>query len=248
MSSFPDSSRPGIQVIRRAARVLEAVGARNGVMRLADLDDAVGLAKTTAHRIVGALATERLLRVDADGRLWLGSALGALSGAAAAGLVNELRPSLAELQAAIDETVDLSVLEGDAVRFVDQVQSTQALRVVSAIGAAFPLHCTANGKAFLAAMPEEQAERLLQRPLGRFTPATVTSAAAVLDELAQIRASGVAFDREEHTTGIAAVGALVTRDGVPFAAISVPVPAERFAERESELVLHLTAICRTAST
>ncbi|MEU6068682.1 MULTISPECIES: IclR family transcriptional regulator [Streptomyces] len=248
MSSPPEAGRSGIQVIRRAARILDAVGAHNGAMRLADLDDEVQLAKTTTHRIVSALAEERLLRIDPDGRVWLGSALCALAGTAASGLVEQLRPVLVELQRQVDETVDLSVLESDAVRFVDQVQSTQVLRVVSAVGAAFPLHCTANGKAFLAALPRETVDRLLARAMERFTPTTVTSKADLLEELARIRTTGVAFDREEHTVGIAAVGAVVTRDGAPVAAISIPVPAERFAAREAQLVRHLRTACESAST
>ncbi|MEU6083322.1 IclR family transcriptional regulator [Streptomyces sp. NPDC047108] len=248
MSSSPEAGRSGIQVIRRAAAVLAAVGARNGALRLAELDDVVGLAKTTTHRIVNALAEERMLRIDADGRIWLGSALSALAGAAATGLVDELRPTIKELQQEVDETVDLSVLEGNAARFVDQVQSTQPLRAVSAVGTAFPLHCTANGKAFLAAMPDEAAERLLPSRLEGLTPATITSKERLLAELVTVREEGLAFDREEHTTGIAAIGAVVTRDGVPVAAISMPVPAERFAERETHLAERLRAACEAAST
>ncbi|MFD5430109.1 IclR family transcriptional regulator [Streptomyces sp. NPDC127084] len=248
-SSSQRPDRAGIQVIRRAVCILETVGAHNGSMRLASLDDAVGLAKTTTHRIVSALAEERLLRIDVDGRIWLGSALGALARVAAVGLVDELRPTLVSLQREIDETVDLSVLEGDAVRFVDQVQGTQALRVVSAVGAAFPLHCTANGKAFLAALPDEQVEHLLRRhPLQRFTPATLTSQEQLRREIETIRASGAAIDRQEHSLGIAAVGAVVTRDGAPYAAISVPVPFERFATHQDTLIERVTAACRSVST
>ncbi|MFJ3233753.1 IclR family transcriptional regulator [Streptomyces sp. NPDC086787] len=243
-----DPGRSSIQVLGRAARILKTVGAHNGTMRLASLDDAVGLAKTTTHRIVTALAEEQLLRVDMDGRIWLGSALGALAREATAGLVDDLRPTLVSLQQTIDETVDLSVLEGDAVRFVDQVQSSQALRVVSAVGAAFPLHCTANGKAFLATLPDDQVEHLLSRPLQRFTPATITSREQLLEELAAIRATGTAIDRQEHSPGISAVAALVTRDGEPYAAISVPVPAERFAAQQDALLRHVQTACKNAST
>ena len=64
-----------------------------------------------------------------------------------------VRPFMQELSRLADETVDLSVLSGASAVFVEQVQGTQRLAAVSAVGKAFALHCTANGKALLALMP-----------------------------------------------------------------------------------------------
>jgi DNA-binding IclR family transcriptional regulator len=103
------------------------------------------------------------------------------------------------------------------------------------VGEVFPLHCTANGKALLAAMEEETALALLPKRLPRFTPSTIVSQEKLRAELARVRATGVAYDREEHTEGICAAGAAVRDAGGPVAAISVPVPSQRFAGREREL-------------
>ena len=125
------------------------------------------------------------------------------------------------------------MLDGAGVRFIDQLAAPHRLRAVSAVGSTFPLHCTANGKALLAALGDEQLRDLLPARLERFTPATITARDDLRAELAEIRSSGVAYDREEHTEGICAVAAVVRDAGGPVAAISVPVPTQRFAGQEA---------------
>lgn len=227
-----DARRPGIQAITRAGTILRALEQAPHGLTLGELSAAAGLPKSTVHRLAGALAGEDLVSV-AGGRLRLGAGLVRLGAAARRGLRDELRPVLEDLRAELDETVDLAVLDGAVVRFVDQVPAAHRLRAVSAVGAGFPLHCTANGKALLAALPPDQALALLPARLERFTPATITSRAALLDELDRIRHTGVAVDREEHTEGICAVGAAVADPAGPAAAISVPVPTPRFTRGEA---------------
>ena len=81
--------------------------------------------------------------------------------------------------------------------FVDQIQSSHRLRAVSAIGVRFPLESTANGKAALAALEDTEAEAALTR----FGPGIAERLRA---EVAEIRRTGIAFDRDEHTPGISA--------------------------------------------
>ena len=118
---------------------------------------------------------------------------------------------------------------------------------VSAIGARFPLYCTANGKALLAALPVDRALALLPARLPRLTPHTIATRAALLRELEQIRAGGVAFDRQEHTEGICAVGAAVLNAEGPVAAISLPVPTPRFRGSEKRYARAVAAAAREAS-
>jgi DNA-binding IclR family transcriptional regulator len=234
-SSAGGNSRHGVQAIARAAAILRALeGAPQG-LGISELAAATQLPKSTVHRLVTALATELLVSQDGEGRVRLGSAIARLGAASREALGERLRPVLVALRRRLDETVDIAVLDGAAVRFVDQVPAPRRLRAMSSVGELFPLHCTANGKALLAAMPVEQVEALLTGRLERFTPRTIVSRAKLFDALAQVRETGVAFDREEHTEGICAVGAAVGDKENPLAAISVPVPAPRFYGREEEL-------------
>jgi len=230
--THPTDRRPGIQAIARAAAVLRALEGEPRGLALGELAAAVQLPKSTVHRLAAALADEGLVTL-AGGRIRLGAELARLGAATRRTLRDDLRPVLEELRAQVDETVDLAVLDGATARFVDQVPAAHRLRAVSAVGAGFPLHCTANGKALLAALPDDQALALLPARLERLTPATITSRAALLEELARIRRAGVAIDREEHTEGICAVGAVVADPAGPVAAISIPVPLTRFAGNEA---------------
>ena len=105
-------------------------------------------------------------------RVKLGPGLVQLGAAADVGTEKIVRPFMQELARAADETVDLSVLRRDAAVFVEQIQGTQRLAAVSAIGKEFPLHCTANGKALLTLITPERRERLLGGRLKKFTEAT----------------------------------------------------------------------------
>lgn len=240
-------SRPGIQAIARAGRVLRALEAAPAGLGLAELAAEVSLPKSTVHRLTAALAAEDLVATAPGGRIVLGGGLARLAQAGLAALPTRLRPALESLSRASGETVDLAVLDGDAVRFVDQLPGPQRLRAVSAVGAVFPLHCTANGKALLAALGPDRARALLPAKLARLTPHTITSHGALAAELAEAARTGVAFDREEHSEGICAVGAAVLGPDGPAAALSVPVPTPRFLGSEQRLAGAVREAAREAS-
>lgn len=222
-------SAPGIQVLQRAAEVLRVVGAARDGLRPSELAAATGLPKSTVHRVAKALEDEALLVTAGDGRIVLGPQLAVLGQQATATVVEQLGPVTQRLHDATGETVDVSVLERGVARFVDQIQSTHALRAVSAVGERFPLHSTANGKALLAALPPEESADLLGPDL---TP-------KLRAELDAIRAGGLAHDTEEHTPGICALGFAVVRGGRPICAISMPIPAGRFSEVRDDVTAAL---------
>jgi DNA-binding IclR family transcriptional regulator len=248
LSTDSHLKRSSVQLIARTADILRALESAPEGLGLTELSAEVGLAKSTVHRLVTALVAEDFVGSTRDGRLRLGRGLAQLGAAARSSLRQDLRPILVRLAAELDETTDLSILDGSTMRFIDQIPSTHRLRAVSAVGVTFPLHSTANGKALLAALPAEQVAALLPARLSADTPKTITTRRDLWDELDRIRASGgIAYDREEHTEGICAVGAVV-RDAYGIAgAISVPVPAQRFSARERELVTHLSAAVTEAT-
>jgi DNA-binding IclR family transcriptional regulator len=147
-----------------------------------------------------------------------------------------LHGTLQRLYEEVNETVDLAILAGDHVRFIDQIPAPHRLRPVSAVGEVFPLHCTANGKAVLALLPPETARELRPGRLPRLTSHTHTTAKALIAELDEVRRTSIAFDREEHTEGISAVGFAMRHGPATYAAISVPMPTARFELRVDELV------------
>ncbi len=233
----------GVQVVGRAAAMLRALDGHPEGLSLAAVAREVSLPRSTVHRLAAALLEEGLLEpASSSGGLRLGPEIRRLARGGQPDLRTELRPFLEMLSASLFETVDCAVLEGNQMRFIDQLPAPHRLRAVSAVGAGFPLHCTANGKATLALLGRERALALLPARLARFTPATITRRADLSAELEQIERGGVALDLQEHTAGICAAGIAVRDLSGRIAALSVPVPAQRFKGREDEITAELTRV------
>ncbi len=228
--------RNGVQVIARAAEIIRALEGSNG-MSLGLLAGKVGLPKSTVRRIIAALDSENfVVSTSPGGRLRLGPALVRIAHSIRFPIAETARPYLRKLSERTGETVDLALLDGDKAVFVDQIPGSQRLRAVSAVGVSFPLHCTANGKAMLAAMDAGELNRIKKRiRLFASTENSIRSWTRLEEELLRIRETGIAYDREEHSIGISAVGTAIIGFEGEIAAITIPTPTVRFAEKESEL-------------
>jgi DNA-binding IclR family transcriptional regulator len=200
-----------------------------------------GLPRTTVHRICRALEQEGFVETDgASGHLRLGPGLMAFAVTSRRDLHTIIGGYLERLSRELNETVDLAVLDGSEVLFVAQHPApVRVLMAVSHVGARFPAHCTSNGKALLAQLPDEEVVRRLPPRLEIPARGEVISREALLAELAQVRVSGVAYDREEHRAGICAVGVVVSDVDGNVASITVPMPAARFRESERAVVAAL---------
>jgi IclR family transcriptional regulator, acetate operon repressor len=238
-----------VQVIARAATILRALEEENKGLSLGQIAQRVNLARSTVQRIVAALECEKLvIAATPNGRVRLGPAILRLAASVRSDFLALARPYLERLSEELHETVDLAMIKKDHLVFIDQVIGSQRLRAVSAVGETFPLYCTANGKAYLAQLSEAGVEKLIGRTYEPRTPHTISKLEALLKELAEARRSGVAFDREEHTLGICAVGvALHDPLGNPIA-ISVPVPSQRFEDRAAMIAERLIATKRAMET
>lgn len=232
----------GIQVIARAAKMLRVLQSHPGGLTQAEIGERMGMARSTVSRILNALEDEGLVAGrEARGPYRLGPEIVRMAGAVRLGVVTDLHPFLTELSRELDETVDLSILEWDRASFVDQVVAPRRLQAVSAVGESFPLYCCANGKALLACLPHVMQTQALPSRLVPLTANTITNVTALRDELDRVQAEGVAYDREEQTEGICAVGVALPAVVDELVAVSVPVPAQRFYRRESELAEALLA-------
>jgi len=236
------SSSGGIQVVSRVAQIFRALDNEPQGLSLSQLAKRVDLPRSSTHRIVSALTSEGLLAAASpNGRVLLGPEISRLA-AGRREFWRELRPYMERLFFSTEETVDCSILDGDHARFVDQIAGSHRLRAVSVVGSSFPLHSTANGKAILAALTPDERSRLLPGRLKRYTDNTITSPTALMKELEEIRETGVAFDREEHTIGISAVGIAVQDPTGDFAALTVPMPTQRFIGRDTQIATALLEI------
>jgi len=221
----------GLSSVDNALWLLQLVGERQA-LRVAEAADLLGVARSTAHRLLSALRRREFVMQDRpNGAYRPGPALNAIGLAAISriDIRRVARPFLEELQEETRETASLAVLEGTTIRFVDCVESSRSVRVGNRTGVVRPAHASAVGKAILAQLPASELQRRYPDeniPAG--APAALTDRRALEQELEEIRAQGYALNWEESVEGVSAVAA-VLRDmsGAPVAAIGIAAPSSR---------------------
>jgi len=222
--------------VANAARVLKAFTPNEREWGVTDLARRLGIAKSTAHRLLATLTDEGLLEQDpASGRYRLGLIVFDMAAAAQSMDLHEavLAP-MTQLRNRTGETVQVAVLDGREVVYVERLDSPNTLRLFLEVGRRNSAHSTGCGKALLAFLPPEQLDRRLRNwKLNAKTPHTITDATALRRDLAEARRRGYAVNRRESEAGVISVAAPI-RDigGRPIAAISVAGPAERLEVHE----------------
>lgn len=229
--------RPGtLGSVANAARVLRAFTATEREWGVSDLARRIGIAKSTAHRLLATLTDEGLLEQDVEtGRYRLGLAVFDLAAAVQTHDLHEavLTP-MTELRNRTGETVHVGVLDGREVVYIERLDSPNTLRLFLEVGRRSSAHCTGCGKALLAFAPTKQVDRLLKGwKLPRITPHTLTTEAALRGDLEIVRHRGYACNRRESEVGVISFAAPIRdRSGRTVAAISVAGPAERLEPDE----------------
>ena len=212
------------------------------------------LPKATAHRVLKSLVQAGYLRFDVESARYFGDLKLASLGSAVTShfdLKSYVRPHLITLQEETKHTCNLGVLSGDAGVYLDKIESPEAfgIKLYSAIGKRFPLHCTAMGKVLLAGMRAPERRKVLARKLDAVTPRTVTDPMALERELREVQRCGYAVDRQEITRGIMCVAAPIrSGEGSTVGAISVAFPASIDEERGIESEIQAVIRCAAAVT
>jgi IclR family acetate operon transcriptional repressor len=220
-----------IESVDNALRLLLMFRDR-GEIRLSEAREALGVAQSTAHRLMAMLAYHDFVRQDPVSRAYrAGPALidVGLSVVRAMDIRAIARPFLEELMRQVGETVHLATLEGAGARFLDAVESEHALRVAGRTGRVLPAHATSVGKAMLAALPDEEIDRLYpDDPLPAQTDRTITTREELKAELQRVRRRGYASNAGESEDGVSSIGvAVLNSSGRPVAAVSVAAPLSR---------------------
>src|SRR3954471_16703312 len=154
----------GVQSVDRAIAVLEIL-AREGDAGVSEIADQVGIHKSTASRLLGALLARDLVQQNNErGKYQLGFGILRLAASIPGrlSLVHEARPVLEALAAEFKETVNLAVLRSHFAVNVDQAMGPSTLATQDWIGSLTPLHATSSGKVLLAALDTEERDRLLK--------------------------------------------------------------------------------------
>jgi IclR family KDG regulon transcriptional repressor len=216
----------------RTLDLLELLSKQRNGLSLADISHALRIPKSSALQILRTLeAREYVARDRVTRGFQLDVRVFALGRAYAESLdlVREGQRVLAALSRTLDETCHLAVLAGLDVVYVAKEESSQPMRMVSAVGRRLPAHATGVGKMLLAMLDEPVLNaRLKGVRLTRLTPRTITTVAQLRDELRVTRDRWFAFDWEESTDGLRCLATpILDQHGTVIAAISASVPAVR---------------------
>jgi IclR family transcriptional regulator, acetate operon repressor len=219
----------GSSVLSRAAAVLDAFGADTAELGVSELARRTGLAKSTAHRLVGELVRLGWLE-QAGPRVRLGLhlfELGQLVPRQRA-LKEAALPFMEDLREATGSNVHLAVLEGLEVVYVEILRVRDRQALPSRVGGRLPAHATGVGKAILAFSPPDVVKARVDAGLVRRTAYTVVMPGALTRELAAVRETGISYDRQESALGVVCAAAPVFgADGRVLGSLSVTGRAER---------------------
>jgi DNA-binding IclR family transcriptional regulator len=221
----------------RALTVLEHLAAAGQPFSLSQLSARLHIPKATLARIIESLETHGYVTHMPDSRgADRGIALGpraaqlALTTLANSTFTRACRALLRGLVDVLGESCNLTVLDGDAVLYVERVETNEPLRLQMQPGMRVPLHCTASGKLFLSQMaPAERALVLARMQLKGMTSRTLTDARVLAAELDRLAVRGIGIDNEEFVRGMVAIAVPVRNldSGSVLAALAVHAPTAR---------------------
>lgn len=215
-----------VQSVGRALDILEILADAGGEMGISDIAAATDLPLPTIHRLLRTLVSRGYAHQTPRRRYALGSRLIPLGELAGGAVGDSARPVLAELVATTGESASLAMRDLDRAVYVAHVASKRSMRMFTEVGRRVEMHATGVGKCLLAMGSDEAALAVVERVgLESRTPATITTAEALLDELARIRVQGYALDAEEQEVGVTCVAVPV--DGPVRLAMSVSGPTSR---------------------
>ncbi|HEV7652933.1 MAG TPA: IclR family transcriptional regulator [Actinophytocola sp.] len=218
------STKPTVPAVARAARALEVVSASPDGMTLSEIARAIPAPKSSCRAVIATLVESGLLARATTGTYRLGWKVVELGRAylARSDLTTEFRRVDAELDLLGEDTIVLSLLDGRAVLYVHMRPGSRPVAVHYEIGTRLPAHCTAGGKALLAALPPARTANLYAD--GRFDVLTRHSIAS-LDELSRelerVGKRRYAIDDEETALGMVCFGAAILGPAGPVGALSV---------------------------
>jgi len=223
-----------MRAAQRLFAVLELL-AQQGAMGVTELSMAAKLNKATGFRLLNTLAALGYVRQEGSGKYRLTYKLLGVAGKLLeqSDMRSLVRPYLERIAAQTGETVHLVQREDDHLVYIDKVEPTvNSIRMVSRVGMAQPLTCTAVGKALLAVHSEREAREVFNRsPVRPLTPYTITRWEDFSAELAQVRRLGYAMDNEENELGVRCIAvALADFSGRCTHAVSVSAPVSRMTD------------------
>ncbi len=238
-----------VGVIGKVFDILELLNRCPAGLQLKQIAEKTKINKSTTYRFLSHLEYDGYLFRDVEGAYMLAPRLARLGSGFSfySTLCKICRPTLENLQKVTGETINLAVLDGFDVLYLDVLETLNAFRLVSEIGMRRPAYCTALGKAILANIDDEQRKQEIFSSItfGRTTPRTITTIGQLTKQLTQIREKGFSLDDEEAVTGARCLGSAIKgANGEVVGAISMSGPVVRITS--DRLPFFTQEICKAS--
>ncbi len=236
----PATGGGGIQVIDRLVALLESLARNGGEASLKVLAAETGLHPSTAFRILASAGENGLIERGDGGLYGFGARLTAWAALrqGETDIRDLARPVMEWLRDQVEETINLTLREGDEVIYVERATPHRMMRVEQVIGSRAPLHVTAVGKLLLASGGEAAVRDYAARTgLPAYTEHTLTRVGDLWRQASQALTAGYAFDNEEAEIGVGCIGVLIHYPaGAPLAGLSISAPRERRRDEWTDLI------------
>jgi DNA-binding IclR family transcriptional regulator len=239
-----------VQSVSRALDILELLN-KHQELSVSRIAQTLGLDKSTVHRLLSTLRQKGYIKQDPQTQEYSTTfklfEMGLYS-VNKRGIVRIAHRHLEHLAGKLNETVNLAVLDGVNIVYIDKIESTAIIRADLGIGRSCPAYATSLGKAILSCLPEDRVLKLLGNvQFDSLGPNTVKTVDEFLAQLKQVSRRGFAADNEELIEGLACIGApILTYTREPVAAISVASPRYRYAKGSGEERFIIDCVMETA--
>jgi len=219
----------GESVLAKVVRIFEVFTPEESALTVSEISRRTGLHVATASRLVAELASYGLLTRDADRRVRVGTRLWELATRASPtlSLRNAALPVMEGVHDVVGHHVQLGVLDGDEVLFLERLTAPGAVINYTRIAGRLPLHASSSGLVLLAHGPADLRKRVLDGPLQGYTPSTPATAARLRAVLAEVRRQGYAYcPGFVHPDALGVAAPVRDARGEVVAALAVIVPNE----------------------
>jgi DNA-binding IclR family transcriptional regulator len=214
--------------VERALDVLLCFSNQTAELTMSQISERIGINKSTVHRLLSTLEGKRFVERDPLTGVYR-PGLRLLQLASLAMEQNSLRrvaaPFLHDLCNQYRENVNLAVLDGADVVYVDVIEGSQRVKLAAVPGQRLPAFCTASGKAMLAFLSEDHIRLVLARGMPGYTSKTLTSEEKFFEDIHQVHERGFAISDQEYEDGINAIAVPICEQ--PIASVSIAGPAYR---------------------
>jgi DNA-binding IclR family transcriptional regulator len=229
-----------VKSAERVLQIFELLAHNPEGLTIKEISEKLSFPQSSTSNLMATLLKQGYLGVDAAKKFKLGAKLVHIGTMAMENLDISLqaKPYLEKLMQSVQETVFMATLSGEDLVYLFKINSNRSIRTTAQTGYSKPLYCTGLGKTFLANMPEEERNRILDSiELVPITAKTITDKETLAKELYQYSLIGYTIDDEENEEGLYCVAApIFGADQRIQAAISVAGPKERMLAQKEMVV------------